>query len=168
MKPDLQETDIPNFLFDLELYCGTIRDITDVHGPHGQMFSTFGGVVHTWMDSFNFTVMNVFCDEKSWGIRLSDPVASLRKGHRHEVSMTIPKLHKDPALVEKYRSANLLYKLYNSNSNVTEDSRRPDLEEALGYSHLPSYMSVVNAIIADFRSYGENLEKERLQILRNN
>ncbi len=159
---ELQESDISKFVFDLELYCGTIREISDVHGSFQDEFSTFRGVVHTWMDSFNFSVMGLFCTEDTWEIRLTDPVTSLRKGHRHEVPMKFPKIHKDPELVEKYRAANMLYKLYNSYSNVTEDSRRPDLEAVLGYNALPTYTSVVNAIVRDFRSYGEKLKKERL------
>lgn len=158
----LQESDIPNFIFDLELYCGTIREISDVRGSFQGQFTTLSGVVHTWMDSFNFSVMGMFCTEDAWEIRLADPVACLRKGHRRELQMKFPKIHKDPALVERYQMANTLYKLYNSYSNVTEDSRRPDLEALLGYSGLPTYMSVINAIVADFRSYGEKLKEERL------
>lgn len=167
-KPELQQQDVENFIFDFELYCGTIREITDVHGPHGGLVSTFGGVVHTWMDSFNFTVMGIFCTEEEWGLRLSDPVESLRKGHRHEVLMKIPKLHKNFALAEKYHVANSLYKAYNSYSNLTEASRIPHWEEFLGYQDLPSYMSVVNAIVTDYRSYGEKKKEAQKELCRSN
>lgn len=82
--------------------------------------------------------------------------------------MKIPKLHKNQELAEKYHQANVLYEAYNNRSDMSEELRLPHLEEPLGYQHLPNYMGVVDAIIADYRSYGEDLEQERLDQCRKN
>src|SRR3954451_25087843 len=90
--------DVKHCLSDLEIYSGNIREITDVHGPHDHNGGRFGGVIHTWMDAYNFSVSPLFCDDQSWTIELADPIESLRRGHRSITFFTFPKLHKDPAL----------------------------------------------------------------------
>ena len=164
---ELHESDVQNFIFDFQLYCGTIHEITDIRGPGEEGFS-ISGVVHTCMDSFNFSVLGLLCTEEAWNVRLADPVESLRKGHRRDVPMKIPKLHKNSKLAEKYHRANVLYDAYNNRSSMSDELRLPHLEEALGYQHFPNYMGVINAIIADYRSYGEDLEHDRLNLCRNN
>lgn len=75
--------DIKNLLEDLKLYSGNIMKITGIHGPHTGNGGGIGGVIHTWMDSYKFSADPMFCDEETWCIHLSDPVESLRRGHRH-------------------------------------------------------------------------------------
>jgi hypothetical protein len=160
--------DIKNLLADLQLYSGNIRDITDLHGPHASNGGSFGGVIHTWMDAFNFTAMPMFCGTDSWTIDLADPVESLRYGDRRMVSFTFPKLHKSSALQERYRIANLLYHAYNGYSDVTEASRLPHYERMLGYDRLRTYGHVLQAIVRDFRSYQQKKrDKERLEYAKN-
>lgn len=162
------EQDIDYLLQDLQLYSGNIRDVSDLHGPHSHNGGTFGGVIHTWMDSFNFSASPMFCDEQSWTIDLPDPIESLRCGHRMLVLFSFPKLHKDPALQHRYRIANIIYHAYDGYSNVSEASRLPEYERVLGYEHLPSYGRVLEAIVRDFRSFHEKKrDRARAQYARN-
>lgn len=160
--------DVKRLLEDLRLYSGNIAEITDVHGPHAHSGNHIGGVIHTWMDTFNFMATPIFCDEDSWTIELANPMESLRRGHRSIVLFTFPKIHKRPDLQKRYRIANVIYKAYNGYSNVTEASRLPRYERILGYEKLPSYGRVLEAIIRDFRSYQQRKEeKRRLEYAKN-
>ena len=147
--------DIKNLLEDLKLYSGNIMKITGIHGPHTGNGGGIGGVIHTWMDSYKFSADPMFCDEETWCIHLSDPVESLRRGHRHIKFFCFPKIHKNPRQQARYEIANTLYKAYNSYSNVTEASRLAEYEKMLGYHKLASYMEVLEAIVRDFRSHKE-------------
>jgi hypothetical protein len=159
--------DIKHLLDDLRLYSGNIAKITNVHGPHSGT-GYIGGVVHTWMDAFNFMASPMFCDHESWTIDLANPVESLRRGHRSITMFSFPKLHKNPELQKRYHIANIIYNAYNGYSNVTEASRLPHYERILGYEKLRSYGRVIDAIIRDFRSYQENKrEKQRIQYAKN-
>ena len=159
--------DVTNLLDDLKLYSGNIRKITGLHGPHTPD-GHFGGVIHTWMDAFNFSAYPMFSDDDSWSIDLPDSVGSLQRGHRSIVFFSFPKLHLDPHLQERYRIANILYKAYNGYSNVTEDSRLSHYERLLGYHRLRSFGRVIEAIVRDFRSHQEKkLEKQRSEYARN-
>lgn len=109
------------------------------------------------MDEFRFTATPMLCDDKQWTIHLNDPVGSLREGHRLQMSLTFPKIHKSSSLRKKYQIANLIYRAYNGSSNVTEDHRLRHYERELGYDRLPTYRHVLNVIIADYRSYAHGL-----------
>lgn len=160
--------DVDHLLHDLQLYSGNIAEITDLHGPHPNNGWQFGGVIHTSMDAFNFLASPMWCDEDSWTIDLADPVESLRRGHRSIAYFGFPKLHKDPALQERYRVANLLYHAYNGYPDVSEASRLSHLEQVLGYEKLRTYGRVLDAIIRDFRSFQEKKrERERSQYAKN-
>jgi hypothetical protein len=82
--------DIRHLLDDLQLYLGNIAKITDLHGPHSHSGGHIGGIIHTWMDTFNFMATPMFCDEDTWTIDLADPLESLRRGHRSIASFTFP------------------------------------------------------------------------------
>jgi len=155
---EFTQEDATNLIEDLLLYSGNIQKITDLFGVnmHGDHF---GGVIHTNMDSFNFSHNKVFTDDESWTIDLAAPVESILTGHRSLALLKFPKLHKSRELQARYRIANDLYDAYNNFSGLTEDSRIRDLEEALGYENLPSLGRVLAAIIDDFRSYDENRQK---------
>ena len=160
--------DVGHLLDDLQLYSGNITKITGVHGPHPQNGSLIGGVIHTSMDTFNFTANPMFCDEGSWMIQLADPTASLREGHRINTSFTFPKIHKDQGLQKRYQVANLLYTAYNGFSNVSEANRLLQYEQILGYTQLPSYSRVLRAIIKDFRSFQQKRIAARREKHSNN
>src|SRR6267154_1287783 len=134
--------DIKYLIEDLKLYSGNIAKIAGIHSPQSSNDGHFNGVIHTWMDKFVFSAHPVFCDENTWRIHLSDPVESLRHGHRRIQILAFPKLHKNPKLQEQYHIANLVYKSYNNYSNVTEASRLSEYEKQLGYHKLGSYMQV--------------------------
>jgi hypothetical protein len=159
---------IKHLLDDLRLYSGNIAKITDVYGPHPHSNGHISGVIHTWMDTFNFMAIPMLCDEDSWTIDLADPSESLRRGHRSITSFTFPKIHKHPDLRKRYQIANLIYKAYNGYSNVSEASRLSEYERMLGYDRLSSYGRVLDAIIRDFRSFQQKKqEKQRLEYAKN-
>jgi hypothetical protein len=152
--------DVKNLLADLQLYCGTIREITDIYGPHQHNCGTFGGKIHTWMDEFNFIATPMMCGDEYWSIQLANPIASLKEGNRLLATMCFPKIHKDPALQQRYQIANLIYHRYNGYSGVAENDRLRDCERELGYDGLATLRKVAAAIVKDFRSYEPSKWKE--------
>lgn len=154
--------DIKRLLSDLLLYSGNIKKITDVHGPHPHN-DYISGVVHTSMDSFNFMASPLWCDDTAWTIHLSNPVETLRQGHRSVIFFSFPKLYKNSELQKRYRIANLVYDAYNNFTNVTEASRLRDYEQILGYERLKTYNRVLAAIIRDYRSFQQDRDKKRQQ-----
>lgn len=149
----LTERDIQFLIEDLLLYSGNIREVDGLHGPHAHNAQQVGGVIHTWMDSFHFFTNPLFCDEYSWTIFIPNPFESLRQGHRITERFAFPKIHLDTTLKARYKTANILYNIYNGYTGITEKDRRGDLEDALGYEKLKSIHHVKQAIIRDFRSY---------------
>lgn len=141
-------------LDDLLLYCGdgNVREITDTYGPTPHN-GDCGGVIHTCMDSFNFTTA-AFHDQKDcWAIDLPMPAACMTLGHRRISLFYFPKLHLDPDLSARYRIANIIHFSYTYFSNMDESQRRRDLELELGYAGLKAHGRVVAQIEKDFRSF---------------
>lgn len=145
--------DIENLLADLNLYSGVIREITDIKGGNANGDLALSGIIHTGMDSFPFSAIPMVCGPDSWNILLTDAVASLRLGDRRTVVWQVPKIHKSPALAERYRVANLLYEAYNAYSPATEVCRLTHYETILGYLSLPTHAAVSAAIVKDYRSF---------------
>ena len=104
------KVDVDHLLADLRLYSGNIRELGEVYALSSSGVGSFGGKIHTWMDTFTFSALPVLCDEESWTICLVDPVQSIRCGGSIQSSFRFPKIHKDPALQERYSLANALYK----------------------------------------------------------
>jgi hypothetical protein len=141
-------------LDDLLLYCGdgNVREITDTYGPTPHN-GDCGGVIHTCMDSFNFTTA-AFHDQKDcWAIDLPMPAACMTLGHRRISLFYFPKLHLDTNLSARYRIANIVHHSYTYFSNMDESQRRRDLELELGYAGLKTHGRVVARIEKDFRSF---------------
>ncbi|MCC5851121.1 MAG: hypothetical protein JJU29_23775 [Verrucomicrobia bacterium] len=161
------QDDLADLLNDLVVYCGWHVSVSDIHGPFEHDNHAIGKL-HTSMDDFNFTVLPEFCSQEKWTIQLSSPSQSIIRGHRSFEFFSFPKIHTDACLVNKYAVANKIFDTYNSYSNLTEKDRLKELEAQLGYENLLTMQNVIDAIISDFRSYQEKLEKEKENKIQRN